>query len=314
MLLARCTPRGELHRMSRLTNRRPLRLVALATLLLPLATQAKDAAVESKSFLWKVTAKDGRSLHLFGSIHMADASMYPLPAAVEETFAASQVLVVEADIENVDAAGIMQLTMRKAALPDGRKLSQVVSKETWALVEKSLDGLMPAAALEPFQPWFAAMTIASTAIKKAGLDPALGLDRHFLSRRGDRKVVELEGVTRQIEMLSGFDLAQQEKLLVWTIADMDSMKRELDTLIAAWKIGDTKALEKIVTESTREHPEAKPVVDLLIHKRNAEMTKKVEKMLQTAEREFVVVGAAHLVGDSGIVRQLAKKGYRVEQL
>lgn len=300
--------------MSRPTDRRPLRLVALATLLLPLATQAKGTDTDSKSFLWKVTADNGRSLHLFGSIHMADASMYPLPAAVEEAFAASQVLVVEADIENVDAAAIMQLTMRKAALPDGKRLSQVVSKETWALLEKSLDGLMPAATLEPFQPWFAAMTIASTAIKKAGLDPQLGLDKHFLTRRGDRKVVELEGVTEQIEMLSGFDLAQQEKLLVWTIADLDAVQRELATLIAAWKAGDTAALEKIVTESTREHPEAKPVVDRLIHKRNAEMTKKVARMLQTAEKEFVVVGAAHLVGDSGLVRQLAKKGFRVEQL
>lgn len=300
--------------MSRPTDRRPLRLVALATLLLPLATQAKGTDTDGKSFLWKVTAENGRSLHLFGSIHMADASMYPLPAPVEEAFAASQVLVVEADIENVDAAGIMQLTMRKAALPDGQRLSQVVSKETWALLEKALDGLMPAATLEPFQPWFAAMTIASTAIKKAGLDPQLGLDKHFLTRRGDRKVVELEGVTEQIEMLSGFDLAQQEKLLVWTIADLDAVQRELATLIAAWKAGDTAALEKIVTESTREHPEAKPVVDRLIHKRNAEMTKKVARMLQTAEKEFVVVGAAHLVGDSGLVRQLAKKGFRVEQL
>lgn len=300
--------------MSTSNSSRTMRLAALAILLTPMAAQAKDTPAAQKNFLWKVTAKNGHSLHLLGSIHMADASTYPLPQVMEDAFAASDVLVVEADIEQVDAAALMQLTMQKAALTDGRTLSKVVSKETWALVEKAVDGLFPVATLEPFQPWYASMTIASMAIAKTGLDPKYGIDRHFLSQRGERKVVELEGMAHQIKLLSDFTLAQQEQLLVWSIADIDTLGRELDKLVGAWKSGDGKRLEAIVTESAREHPAAKPIVDALIHTRNAQMTAKVEQMLKTSEKEFVVVGAAHLVGESGLVRQLAKKGYRLEQL
>lgn len=300
--------------MSTSKSSRTLRLAALALLLSPSAATAKSAPAPAKNFLWKVTAPNGNSLHLLGSIHMADASTYPLPRAMEEAFSASDVLVVEADIERVDASALMRLTMEKAALTDGRTLSQVVSKETWALVEKAADGLLPIAALEPFQPWYASMTLASMAIAKSGLDPKHGIDRHFLSQRGERKVVELEGVAFQIGLLSDFPLAQQEQLLAWTLTDMDTLARELDRLVSAWKTGDEKRLENIVTESARQHPAAKPVIDALVHKRNAAMTAKVERMLKTPDKEFVVVGAAHLVGESGLVRQLAKKGYRLEQL
>lgn len=300
--------------MSTSNSGRTMRLAALAILLTPLAAQAKESPAAQKNFLWKVTAKNGNTLHLLGSIHMADASTYPLPRAMEDAFAASDVLVVEADIDQVDAASLMRLTMQKGLLTDGRTLSQVVSKETWRLVEKAADGIVPVESLEPFQPWFASMTIASAAIAKTGLDPKYGIDRHFLSQRGEREVVELEGMAFQIGLLSDFTLAQQEQLLVWTLADIDTLERELEKLVKAWKSGDETVLESIVTESARTHPDAKPVIDALIHKRNARMVAKVEQMLKTTQTEFVVVGAAHLVGDSGLVRQLLKKGYRLEQL
>jgi uncharacterized protein YbaP (TraB family) len=37
-------------------------------------------------------------------------------------------------------------------------------------------------------------------------------------------------------------------------------------------------------------------------------------MLKTGEVEFVLVGALHLVGDEGVIAQLAAKGYTVQML
>jgi len=36
-------------------------------------------------------------------------------------------------------------------------------------------------------------------------------------------------------------------------------------------------------------------------------------MLQDADTEFVLVGAAHIVGDNGLLDLLAQKGYEINQ-
>ena len=43
------------------------------------------------------------------------------------------------------------------------------------------------------------------------------------------------------------------------------------------------------------------------------MTRKIEAFLKTGKTYFVAVGAGHLVGERGIVNQLRRKNYRVEQ-
>ena len=47
--------------------------------------------------------------------------------------------------------------------------------------------------------------------------------------------------------------------------------------------------------------------------RNPHMTDRLEKCLHSTEACFMVVGAAHVIGSEGIVKQLQARGYRVEQ-
>ncbi len=44
------------------------------------------------------------------------------------------------------------------------------------------------------------------------------------------------------------------------------------------------------------------------------MTAKMDEYLKGKEPVFVVVGAAHIIGDKGIAKQLRDKGYKVEQV
>jgi len=48
--------------------------------------------------------------------------------------------------------------------------------------------------------------------------------------------------------------------------------------------------------------------------RNVGMADKSEKFLKENKKTFVIVGAAHLLGDKGVLETLKKKGYKVEQL
>jgi hypothetical protein len=51
----------------------------------------------------------------------------------------------------------------------------------------------------------------------------------------------------------------------------------------------------------------------MIDDRNDGMAKKIDGYLKTKDVHFVVAGAAHLMGEKGIVKLLEKAGYKVEQ-
>lgn len=292
------------------------RRLALVALLLPLLARAEapPAQASTKTLLFKIEGKNGQQAWLLGSVHAATDATYPLDPRLEKAFDASKVLAVEVDIEKLDAQKVMQVTLAKAAFTDGRTLSQVISPETKKAFEaaaKSL-GIGPEA-FEPFQPWFAAVSLASVAVQKSGYDTEKGIDRHFLKKAGKRKVVELESLEQQIGLFAGFTIPEQDLLLRHALADVDVMGKEIGHMLDAWQRGDLAMLEKILTESVREHPEVKPVMDAVIGKRNRTMAAGIEKLLATKEVEFVVVGAGHVVGADGIVELLRKRGFTVTQ-
>ena len=48
--------------------------------------------------------------------------------------------------------------------------------------------------------------------------------------------------------------------------------------------------------------------------RNNNWFPKVKRFLKSAEKEFVLVGVAHLVSKDGLIEMLKSQGYKVQQL
>jgi uncharacterized protein YbaP (TraB family) len=71
---------------------------------------------------------------------------------------------------------------------------------------------------------------------------------------------------------------------------------------------------EIMNRSLLEYPVLRPLADRFLFQRNDAMVKKIEEFLRQPRTRFVAVGAGHLVGDRGIVEQLQKSGYKVEQI
>jgi uncharacterized protein YbaP (TraB family) len=51
---------------------------------------------------------------------------------------------------------------------------------------------------------------------------------------------------------------------------------------------------------------------LIVTDRNNKWMQKIEAMFATPEKEMVLVGSLHLVGDDGLLKQLRKKGYKIK--
>jgi uncharacterized protein YbaP (TraB family) len=59
---------------------------------------------------------------------------------------------------------------------------------------------------------------------------------------------------------------------------------------------------------------SKSLTKKLLDDRNVTMAIKLDEYLKGKEPIFVVVGAAHIIGDKGLAKMLRDKGYKVDQV
>ena len=83
-------------------------------------------------------------------------------------------------------------------------------------------------------------------------------------------------------------------------------------MIKYWRSGESVKLDSLVNQPMKK--ESAKIYQSLVVDRNNNWIPKIKKYLQTSETEFVLVGAAHLIGEDGIVNQLKKQGFKVTKL
>ncbi len=274
----------------------------------------ENVKAAKKDFLWKAQSKSG-IVYIFGSIHLAKPEFYPLPPVVEDCFNRADKLALEADPANEADPDLQKRMLRAALYPKGETLDQHLSRETYELATKEMKEIgLPIEQFGNVKPWFLALTLEIFELQRLGYNPRYGIDRYFAGKaRGKKEIVELESFDYQLRLLNGFTDREQEFFLLYTIRDLKIVGRELDELINAWRTGNAKAMELIVTQSLNESPELKPVFEKLYYRRNREMADKIAGFLNSGDTYFVVVGAAHLAGQQGIINLLKEKGYKLEQ-
>jgi uncharacterized protein YbaP (TraB family) len=267
-----------------------------------------------KSFLWKIQSK-AATVYLLGSIHFLKKEFYPLPETIESAYDSSEVLVVEANVNDISKLDLATF-MDKALYSDDDRLEKHVSPETYQLIKRESRSLgIPPELADNQKPWLLALSLQALELMKLGYDPRQGVDYYFLSKaQGKKRILELESLEEQIELLSGFSDMEQEMFLLYTLKNLRSAGAQVDTLARAWATGDTKTVQSILTNSTTEDVTVARIHEKLLDERNTKMTSKIEGYLGSGGSYFVIVGAGHLVGERGIVELLKTRGYFAEQL
>src|SRR5689334_187672 len=129
------------------------RVRSLLSLVVALALSAAPVAAAPKNFIWKVTSPSGGVLYLAGSVHLLSKDYYPLDPAFDRAFEASTTLVEELDMGEMLTPSAQMSMLQRGMMPAGKTLSDVVSKETLAAVDKAVTALgLPLAPLKQFKP------------------------------------------------------------------------------------------------------------------------------------------------------------------
>ena len=160
------------------------------------------------------------------------------------------------------------------------------------------------------------LILSVTEMQKIGLDPALGLDKHFMDRaaKSGKPAKGLETGDSQIAIFDSMSPQQQEQFLLESLGDSAEIKAKMDDLHNTWRKADDKTLfDKMAMDMRKKYPELYQSIN---PDRNKAWLPKLEDLLKTNTSDdiLVVVGALHLVGDDGVVKMLTDKGYKIERM
>ena len=273
-------------------------------------------SAQAKSFCWEVSAGKAK-IYLMGSVHIGSPDMYPLPSAVEKAFKSSDGLVVEVDIAEMDQAMVYEYLLKEGMYGADDSVKNHIPKKLYNKLNKALKKYnISLTTYEKMKPWVLYLVLSELTSSKNAYDAKLGVDLYFLKKAKDRKmlIVELETAVFQLDLLSGISPEVQLLLLDATAEGLSDNVDETDKLFKYWKAGDAKGMTDYIFSDLKKYPKLKPFYYALFDDRNIRMAKKIDKLLKKKHTYFVVVGAGHLVGKTGLVELMKKRGYKTRQL
>lgn len=299
--------------MHKLTVLSGLSVLLVCSLLSPAAScpAASLAASSAHHTLWSLKGKTN-TVYLLGSVHFLKPSER-LPGAMDDAYQDAEKLVMEIDMDDLDPLAMQQLTLELGLLPENRTLESELGAADWQKISAQAReiGVDPAL-LNRFQPWLAAMTLVQLQLMKLGLDPNSGVEQQLTARaNGDGKeITGLETLQQQLGMLAGLSPRQQREFLLYSVEDTQRASQEIDTLISAWRTGDTQSLARLLAEEFDKYPD---LYRPLTVDRNRKWIANIEDLLDDRDDYLVVVGTLHLVGKDSVIELLERNGHKVTQ-
>jgi uncharacterized protein YbaP (TraB family) len=297
----------------------PLAIVAAAIALACATDRARDhgARETGRLFFWKVENPTGAggNTHLLGSVHFGRPD-FRFDPAIQEALVGSDALVMELDPEDATAEKMSVLLLEMGRLPEGETLSEVISPETYdALADALRKSGYSIVGLDPFEPWVAIITLSSLAVQSSGLSREEGVEAQLIEQAGaSMEIIGLETPEEQMAIYDGMSLELQEEILGGLVSEGDALRDVTDAILEAWLLGDTERVAELALIGSDDDEGARVFRETMYLERNRNMARRIAELVDRGGEWFVVIGAAHMVGDEGIPALLAKRGYLVRQI
>tara|TARA_B110000879_G_scaffold24305_1_gene32285 strand:- start:14 stop:847 length:834 start_codon:yes stop_codon:yes gene_type:complete len=263
--------------------------------------------------VWSVRSGDN-VIYLGGTVHLLRPGDYPLPDEFEEAYQASSELYFETDIAAMSDLLVQAQMLQQLTYSDDRSLRTVLSDEAYtALSAYTQTAGLPIVMLEKFKPGLLISTLQILVFQSMGFTPQ-GVDAFFHTRAvADGKAEgQLETVQEQIGFIAAMGEGNESEFILLSLKDLTETGNVIDGMIGAWRSGDAQGLSELFVEDMK--VEAPALYDTLLLERNLKWIPQINRMLQDADTEFVLVGAAHIVGENGLLDLLSQEGYEINQL
>ena len=275
--------------------------------------------------LYKISC-DGleKPSYILGTYHLAPASFVDSIPGARAAFEAVGQVCGELDMMDMMSPGNVAKMQAAMMLPEGKSLKDMLTGDQMEslngymrdvlgvdlnnpMIEAQLGRMTPMAIMTQLQlVQFMKMT--------PGFDPNSVIDRYFQTEAGKagKRILGFENVEFQLEVLYGTELERQTEQLFCMIDNVEYNTGLMQRLTDAYFSQDIKSLLEITEEKMGNSCDTTPEEnDKLIYDRNADWADKIPAIIGEAPT-LIVVGAAHLPGERGVLELLRAKGYAVE--
>lgn len=281
-------------------------LVAVMVSWLPLSSYAQA--------VWKVS--DGDSyIYLGGTVHLLRPSDFPLPDAYQQAYDDSERIFLETDLAAMTEIAVQQRMLRQLTYGDGRTLRSVLDEDVYQELTQYVENVtgMPMVMMDSFRPGLLVSSLSVLEFQRLGFTPE-GVDAHFYARaiEDGKPVGELETVDEQFAVLASMGEGYENEFIRYSLQDIDNIGDSIESLVRAWRSGNEQQLEADFVTPMQEQSQA--LYDSLLANRNHAWMARIEAMFTEPGTEYVLVGAAHMVGDDGLLRLLRERGFQVSRL
>jgi uncharacterized protein len=284
-------------------------LAALACGLLGACRGPAPAAHTLAPPVWSVTRGE-TTVYLFGSAHMLSPDTAWRSAEFEAAFADAERLVFEVGLNADTTSEVQALFERHGRNPPGMALSTLLAPEEAAQMSAVAQRFgLPMDRLETMRPWLAAQQIALAVTTANGASADHGVETLLQAQAGRRAVDALETPAEQIETLAGLRPEDERAMLALAVRDAAEDPEGSLRAEAAWAAGDLATIEALSLEAREAISPA--FHDRLITARNARFAEAAAGYLLGPDDVLFVVGAAHLVGEAGVIALLRAQGLAV---
>ncbi len=269
--------------------------------------------IYAETSVW-VAKKSGNTVYLGGTIHLLRPSDYPLPQEYQVAYFNSDKIFLEADISKMNEPALQATIMEKFFYKAGKNLESELTPEAYqALRAYAQKSALPIEMLASMKPFLAIQTLIVGEFMKMGFTPA-GVDAYFQEQaKNDRKTLAyFETLDEQLGMFELMSKDAGSEFILSQLDQMHDMTSLVDKMLKVWRAGDVEQLESLfIAPMIDDYP---AIYNLLLKDRNDRWMPAIEKMFSDQDTEFILVGAAHLVGKDGLIEQLSAQGYEVQKL
>ncbi|MCL2696644.1 MAG: TraB/GumN family protein [Oscillospiraceae bacterium] len=294
--------------------------------------------------MWLVTAPSGQTMYLFGSIHIGDETIYPLPATIMNAFKACDYLAVEFDLlaQGEEDFGEyteveMEAYWRSVMYPEGENIEDhidrgILNAARRAIRTSGFNLQFPITYLDWFKPHMWYGLILEITLWKSGLSHEHGLDIFFLEEAYKRGmgILEIESAESQSAMMINYS-NEVYSMLIESSTDINGAAQGINYSFNLWKKGNERVLTNYLRPSINDFiSENKEFwddddfwayVDLLeeynyamLIRRDIQMAEVAKQYMKEGKMVFFVVGLAHLLGEDSVIDLLRKSNYTVERV
>lgn len=272
------------------------------------------AFATERGALFKVSDK-GRTLYLFGTMHVGQPGFYPFEPRLAALVAAAPTLALEVD-PTADPHVAARAMQQHGLAPPGMAPPPAMAPRLARALQQA--GIDPQA-VAPYKPWLIATVLAIGEFTRLGYDGALAVDSKLAALARDKrvKVIELESIDSQLALFDSLPLQAQWDFLDETLTDMESGKHrdEARQIAAAWAGADRAALDAIAARLESDTTVSGTFMrEVLLDGRNGALTDAMVALMGRENNSVAAIGVLHLVGKRSVPQLMRARGLTVEQI